>query len=501
MTTHMSIPGPQVLLPLVVILSTFAFVLSVILIGKSPKAGACLVAGLILAALLLLLRGVRGGLFSTPAGLPFAIIPGTFLFILVVIVLAKDPKAGAVLIVGLLSLGLFGTVFAMRVARESTAVAWGPQVRPQTDRGAGSAIVDHERGYEGLVNLPSGGAHPPTPSSAPAPIWSAGVDKELEADVYPSRLAAARAAGAPLGKSIRELSPDANAPPHVVIFQEAHEYRLIAELRDAVRCSLPDVSCDVEAQSRTLRPEELGVTLYIGESDVRSAPWAQSGEIAVSRGEGLVQFQSAQLAETTMVASGQLDINLSGRGGKVHIPIRFTEKPWMEDFATFASTRPQRAFIIARSIGTCTSESEANQQALDDARARLTEAIGPRGGSKVGPSAPPITATDVLQGGFIVDRFAQSLEGSAAKIWRQALLLDVSGPKLAQLSKVKVVEYRQVRESYARMALSAVGVIVLIGVIYFFLNMATRGYYEWSLRIAGVVLAIVAVLSILMVVK
>jgi hypothetical protein len=202
-----------------------------------------------------------------------------------------------------------------------------------------------------------------------------------------------------------------------------------------------------------------------------------------------------------MAASGQLDVNLSGRRGKVHLPVRFTEKPWMEDFATFASTRPEQAFIIARSRGTCTSESEAHQQALDDARARLTEAIGNRPERKLGPSAPPITVTDVLQGGFIVDRFAQSLEGSAAQIWRQALLIDISGPKLAQLSKVKVVEYRQVRESYARMALSAVGVIVLIGVIYFFLNMATRGYYEWSLRVAGVVLAIVAVISILMVVQ
>ena len=327
------------------------------------------------------------------------------------------------------------------------------------------------------------------------------MDNELDADVYPSKLAAARAAGARLGKSIREIAPDVNTPPHVVIFQEAHEYRLIAELRDAVRQALPDVSCDVEAQSRPLRPEELGVTLYIGESDVRSAPWAKSGEVAVSRGEGLIQFQPAQHAETTMVASGQLDINLSGHGGKVHIPIRFTEKPWLEDFATFASTRPQRAFIIARSIGTCTSESEANQQALDDARARLTEAIGPRGGSKVGPSAPPITATDVLQGGFIVDRFAQSLEGSAAKIWRQALLIDVSGSKLAQLTQQKAGEFREAKMTWARMGLSVVGVIVLIGVIYFFLNMATMGYYEWSLRIAGVVLAIVAVISVLMVVK
>ncbi|MCX5645244.1 MAG: hypothetical protein NTZ17_11270 [Phycisphaerae bacterium] len=509
MTTHMPFPDFPTLLPLVIIFATFAFVLSVILISKSPKAGACLVAGLILAALILLLHGARGGLFSTPAGLPFAIIPGTFLFILVVIVLAKDPKAGVVLVVGLLGLGLFGTVFAMRISRpravgvQQSQVFSGARATPSpvpnyimTD----DEITQQTRTAELRRSNPPASA-PSQASATPAPIWSAGVDEELEADVYPSKLAAARAAGTQLGKPIRELSPDVNAPAHVVIFQEAHEYRLIAELRDAVRRALPDVSCDVEAQSRTLKPEELGVTLYIGESDVRSAPWAKSGEIAVSRGEGLVQFQPAQLAETTMVASGQLDVNVSGRGGKVHLPVRFTEKPWMDDFATFASTRPQRAFIIARSVGTCTSESEANQQALDDARARLTEAIGSHGGRKLGPSAPAITTTDVLQGGFIVDRFAQSLEGSVGRIWRQALLIDVSGPKLAQLSKVKVVEYRQVRESYARMALSAVGVIVLIGVIYFFLNMATRGYYEWSLRIAGVVLAIVAVISILMVVR
>jgi hypothetical protein len=51
------------------------------------------------------------------------------------------------------------------------------------------------------------------------------------------------------------------------------------------------------------------------------------------------------------------------------------------------------------------------------------------------------------------------------------------------------------------MGLSSAGVLLLIGVIYFFLNMATRGYYEWSLRIAGLVLAIVAIVAILMIVQ
>jgi Na+/melibiose symporter-like transporter len=66
---------------------------------------------------------------------------------------------------------------------------------------------------------------------------------------------------------------------------------------------------------------------------------------------------------------------------------------------------------------------------------------------------------------------------------------------------VKVHQSRETRMTWARMGLSSAGVLLLIGVIYFFLNMATRGYYEWSLRIAGLVLAIVAIVAILMIVQ
>jgi len=348
-----------------------------------------------------------------------------------------------------------------------------------------------------MSNL-SGSARP-SPSATPAPIWSSGVDTELDADIYPSEFAAARAASAKLGKAIRELAADVNALPRVVVFQEAHPYKLIAELRDAVRRALPEVSCNIESESRPAKADELGLVLYRQEADARPAPWAR-GETAVNRGRGLIQYMPGE-PDVPLVASGELDINLSGVHGKVHIPVRFSQKPWIEDFATFASARPEQAFIIARSLGTCTSEAEANQQALNDACARLTEAIGRQSGSKLGPAAPPITPTDVLQGSFIVDRFAQSLEGSAARIWRQALLLDVSGPKLAQLAQLKAREFRQVRQAWATMGFSTIGVVVLIAAIYFFLNMATRGYYEWSLRIASVVLAVVGVLSILMVVR
>lgn len=486
MTPQMSGSVPLFILPLVVILSTFAFVLSVILIAKSPKAGACLVGGLVFALPILLYRAALGGAFNTPMGLPFVIIPGTFLFILVIVVLSKAPKAGGVLIAVLVVLGLFGLFFGTRASYRSAVVARGPQVSQETDSGAGSAVVhqEFERVFQDYVSPPSGLAQAPTPPSAPAPIWAAGVDAALEADVYPSSAAAAQALGRRMIERIHTVAGDPNATPRIILFQENNERSLVAGFGRVLEKELPGASCSLEADLRNIRSGEVGVTLRSNDT----AP-------TVYHVEGGVDVYPPVQESLRIVATAFTEDRRSSA------EVRLIDKPWVDNFATFASTRPQEAFIIARSLGTCTSESEANQQALDDARARLAEAIGNRPGRRLGPAARPITATDVLQGGFIVDRFAQSFAGSAGKIWRQALLLDVSGPKLAQLSKVKVGEDRQVRESYARMGLSALGVIVLIGVIYFFLNMATMGYYEWSLRIAGVVLAIVAVLSILLVVQ
>jgi len=101
----------------------------------------------------------------------------------------------------------------------------------------------------------------------------------------------------------------------------------------------------------------------------------------------------------------------------------------------------------------------------------------------------------------VIDQFVQSFDGSTGDIWRQALLLDVSTAPLRRLETRISSVARVSRMTWARMIGSAVGVVALIAVIYFFLNMATRGYYEWSLRIAGVVLAIVAVISVLMMVQ
>jgi hypothetical protein len=462
------------LMPVFIIAMVFLFVLLIVLINKSPRVGVWLIGGLVFAVPILLYRGIMTGPLRGPMALPLIIIPVTFLFVLLTVLLSKAPKAGAGLIVALVVMGVLGGLW-MHTSRgwpggkRTVAPLGWPQdqqirLRPgriAIDRGGKQVSID--QAGELTVKVP--------PALGPSPQPPA-----------PPVLPAVRALGSRLDRPVRELVGEVNAPPRITVFQEESERALVVELKNAIQQVLPLATVQVEAEQKNLDSGQVGVTLRLADLDMQPAPWAGSREVKT--------------------ASGKIELNLATTTGSAAVQGRFVDKPWLENFATFASTRPEQAYIIARSLGTCTSEGEANQQALDDARARLTEAISQRGQwiSDRLPK-PEITATDVLQGGLVVDRFAQSFAGTVGKVWRQALLIDVSGPKLAQLASKKAREFREVKMTWARMGLSAVGVVLLIGVIYFFLNMATMGYYEWSLRIASVVLAIVGVLSILMVVK
>jgi hypothetical protein len=476
----------EAIIPMVIVPLTFLFVLLIILIVKAPKAGAWVVGGLLLLAPLLLYRFAAAGALAHPEAIPLFVVPVTFLFVLLVILLAKAPKVGVGLIIAIVAMVVAG-FFVIHIASYTPSPAEYPieQAGPWTQGSASVAVIG------GDVQATYDGAHArlsvPAASSEPLPpIWSEGVEQEFEADIYPSSLAAAKALGRRMADPIRTVAGDPNAAVKVILFQENNERSLIATFGRSLEQELPNVRCSIEADLRNIQPGEAGVIFRVvpGHFEV---DMAQAGTITFANPQDSTQIVATAFTTTERRASAEA---------------RFIDKSWVDGFGAYASARPDASFIIARSSGTCTSESEANQQSLDDARSRLTEALGRETGRSLAElGRPPISTVDVLNGGFVADRFVQSFDTTTGKVWRQAMLIDVSGPKLSQLSAVKVHQSRQVRESWARMALSAVGVLALIGVIYFFLNMATRGYYEWSLRIAGVVLAVVAIVSILMIVQ
>ena len=149
------------------------------------------------------------------------------------------------------------------------------------------------------------------------------------------------------------------------------------------------------------------------------------------------------------------------------------------------------------------TEAEANHQAVQNACDQVAAMLGQALPQRLRRSGVPVSffkpvnSNDILDGNFILDRFVQSFEGTAGKIWRQALLVDVSAEKLKELARQKAVIAQVRKTNFVKMFFSIVGLIVLITVVYAFLNAATKGYYVWSLRIAGVVFALVVIILLL----
>ena len=411
--------------------------------------------------------------------LPMLVLIFAFVFIVLLMLLAgKTRKAGVGVLIAVIFLLVGGVFigFPLVTHRRVVYESHGPEHPTAT------ALVESGRS----VTLPT-----------VSPIWSEGVEDEFDADVYPSRSAAMKALAPRLREWIDPLVADVNQPPGIVLFQQdqqralvwdpeggpetvelTHDYQqrtLMWDLERALEGELPTLSCSIEAGQRNLGAHEIGITLHIADLRIEPVPWSDGGPRVVS-GRLVAEARYGQ-RETTVAQS-------------------FFEKPWVEGFADFVNARSDRHYLIARSQEACTGEGEAKRQAEEDACAQLMQQLDRIRPAVPGQSSPTVTPTELVRDGFVADRFVQSFDGMAGRVWRQALLIDISPQKLMTLSTRLHVTVERERVTWARMIVSSLGVFVVILVAYLFLNMATRGYYDWSLRIAGLVLVIIAVIFI-----
>jgi len=376
------------------ILIPFVFALLVFLLIKSPKAGAVF-AGVLVC---LVLAGLFGGRFLVAGAgggigvMPLFVIVVPFVFVLLILLLAKAPKVGIGVLVALVALAVAGVFVAIPVKHRRV-------VHTTETRMVDTAVLPHSVQPVGA-----------------SPIWLEGIDREFDADVYPSKRAAVRAMGSRMDALIERAAGDGVAPEKISIFQEGSEQELAGELVTAVQERFPQAVCGVESDLRNTAEKEVGITLHLSDLRLEPVEWATSPRESSS--------------------SGRIEATVFGEGGTMSVGRRFVEKPWVVDFASFANSRSRKKVAIARSRQTCTTENDAMEQALADAAVLLTRMVGDEMRS-VGPlgSALQVTSADVREGDLIVDQFVQGLAGSASKIWRSALLIDTSGPKLTWLGR------------------------------------------------------------------
>lgn len=330
------------------------------------------------------------------------------------------------------------------------------------------------------------------PQSPPAlsPIWSEGIEQQFVADVYPSQAAAGRALGRQIVTLLPTLTPDKQMPSSIQIFGQTDPRKLTAEtlhaIADGIRFDESVNQVLVEA-----------VQIDRAESIHMNDPQAISIEVSLPKsGYATLDYQKANNATIT---SGTLSLTLMSQKNHLKRTAGFICKTWAENFAAFINQN-QKTWRLARSQSSCTNENDAQQQALTDACSQAASVLHQwfQQQKMVLPNLN-INPIDLEQAGIIADRFAQSFEGVAGRIWRQALLLDFSPEKLNQLAQKHLRITTATRHSWFRSILTLAGLLALICLIYFFLNMATRGYYTWSIRIAMLVLLAVGAGMILLI--
>jgi hypothetical protein len=328
------------------------------------------------------------------------------------------------------------------------------------------------------------------PSTHTPAIWLDDIEDEFRADVYPSMRSAAKALGKDVGPLLLEVIGDNETPTIVQVCGIVEPDKIGHEVLNALGDTLREHNESMKVIVETLIPDR---------SIARTNPKAVTVELSLARWSQSTHSSSNGYSQNLQVLkSGALRAHIQGAASQLTRTVEFVEKPWVENFAGFRNRNPQRQFILARSQDSCTTEAGAEQQAISDACRQVAQLLDQiRKRRVVRQSGFTVNPPDLYSEDLVSDRFVQSFEGTAGRIWRQALLLDVSQDKLNRLAGVKFGQMRSLRASWAHMVISIIGLTVLICVVYFFLDAATRGYYTLALRVAAAVLIAAAIVVIL----
>jgi hypothetical protein len=192
------------------------------------------------------------------------------------------------------------------------------------------------------------------------------------------------------------------------------------------------------------------------------------------------------------------------------IGVDFVNKPWVGSFDSYASLHPQRQMVLARSGDLAASPEDAHAAAVESGAQELMRRMFGTPDRFDSSHVGLMKVREGIESGRLVtDRFVQQLSRPYGNVWREAMLVETD---LAHLKKeVTAVMNTQARQtrvavvrrhtSWASLAGGVLGVIVLVGGMYLVLSYATRGYYDWWLRLGVVVLGSVGVLFVVAIVS
>jgi hypothetical protein len=194
------------------------------------------------------------------------------------------------------------------------------------------------------------------------------------------------------------------------------------------------------------------------------------------------QRETVHWDRSAAMSRGDLQCEIRTEVGRTSVDVRFVDKPWVEEFSSFAAAMPLRKFIAGYSTFLAPSESEARLSAIQDAIGKLR-------------SAGYVNFT--VNESLACDQFVQKLSRPYGDVWRVAMLFDLSSTQVAlhAVASMKSNDTNTIRiHSNVR---SIIGIFVLTTVLCVVINWLTQGYYRHriSLGVSMLVIGIIIVLG------
>ena len=149
----------------------------------------------------------------------------------------------------------------------------------------------------------------------PAVIWQPGIEDEFEADVYPSKISAVRSLGLRIDGPIRQILSNLVSPSRIILFQGAHERKVLEEFGQAISQTLPETQWTIEPETAAVQDDEIAIRLDVIEPKTQPVPWQNN-------------FRNL---DTT----GTIQANIFHGDKSSQINVRFVEKPWVDNFSDF----------------------------------------------------------------------------------------------------------------------------------------------------------------------
>lgn len=305
-------------------------------------------------------------------------------------------------------------------------------------------------------------------------VWRDVVEEQFDTDIYPSTTQAAKALG-------RQVAAHVN----LNVLAEDTSLNMIKVIDES---RLDDESQAAQALARHLQAEFEAPTEIHSEHLQVPGRISNPGELLVILSLSHLQAQAgAPWDSSNRERTGTLEATVIGQQNKVSVATQFIEKPWVTRFDEFISRRPESTFLLARTASFSSSEHAAHLEAADRAAESVSQIISPLVLAAAGPTEVRSdmqeqirnTARWLIQSGHLVkDRFAQKLTRPYGEVWREAVLIEITPSQINGLRNHALEISSQRRRESVKFHGGLLGLFALVVVLYLFLNLATKGYYQ-----------------------